>query len=595
METKKMMRSYFFQITAVLFILICLVIAALAFTADRVTISRVEQQTEKQSENSVEVSSNALRDSIGNLHEEIMGLQLNVDNMNELERVVRETNLLDIDTGFKSFFYYDLKTKKFTWFSSEDRRIRNSKILEDDDFLQALTSTDFHMSKRYPLQSDYLTYMYVPVRNGSERVGIFGGGLSLMNSLVFRNSLESFDDETMAYLFNSKGEPLATSRNLVTDKERVLTQSVVDRAFQTVEPYDIFSTNKDMYYFARDLKVTDWKILVRTPRSVFYEPVYTTRQQYLVIAALTLVLSLIVGYLMSRQLTAPLLELVQKIEKSTTPQPIELERSGSNEVKTLVSAYNEYAQRMENARVEQLSQQQAMLHQEKLASLGQLAAGIAHEIRNPLTPVKMTLQLLTEQENNSPEMLALALSELDRANAMIETMLDLSKGGGEVLKMSMIDMNEFMKKFKFIMEAEARLHAETYAEAADCKIYTPAHMPNLYASENGLSQILSNCVRNALQAVQSRGADGICHLHLHVYTNQFVFIVQDNGVGMTEPQLETIGQAFKTSKADGNGLGLYMSSRIVREHNGKIEFDSKVGVGTTVQIHLPRGGDQDEV
>ncbi len=284
-----MMRSYFFQITAVLFILICLVIAALAFTADRVTISRVEQQTEKQSENSVEVSSNALRDSIGNLHEEIMGLQVNVNNMNELERVVRETNLLDIDTGFKSFFYYDLKTKKFTWFSSEDRRIKDSKILEDDDFLQALTSTDFHMSKRYPLQSDYLTYMYVPVRNGSERVGIFGGGLSLMNSLVFRNSLESFDDETMAYLFNSKGEPLATSRNLVTDKERVLTQSVVDRAFQTVEPYDIFSTNKDMYYFARDLKVTDWKILVRTPRSVFYEPVYTTRQQYLVIAALTLV------------------------------------------------------------------------------------------------------------------------------------------------------------------------------------------------------------------------------------------------------------------------------------------------------------------
>ncbi len=69
MESKKMMRSYFFQITAVLFILICLVISALAFTADRVTISRVEQQTEKQSEKSVEVSGNAIRDNVGNLHE----------------------------------------------------------------------------------------------------------------------------------------------------------------------------------------------------------------------------------------------------------------------------------------------------------------------------------------------------------------------------------------------------------------------------------------------------------------------------------------------------------------------------------------------
>ena len=518
-----MMRSYFFQITAVLFILICLVISALAFTADRVTISRVEQQTEKQSEKSVEVSSNALRDSVGNLHEKIMSLQLNVTNMNNLDRAIRDSNLLDIDTGFKSFFYYDRKTDEITWFSSEDRRISDSKIRRDDSFIQALTSTDFHMSPRYDIANDSLTYMYVSVRNGNERVGVFGGGLSLMNSVVFRNSLESFDDDTMAYLFNSQGEPLATSKNLVTDQERLLSQSVVDRAFKSSKPYEIFSTNKDMYYFARDLKVTDWKILVRTPRSVFYEPVYTTRQQYLVIAALTLVLSLIVGYLMSRQLTAPLLELVQKIEKSTTPQPITLERSGSNEVKTLVSAYNEYAQRMEHARVEQLSQQQVILHQEKLASLGQLAAGIAHEIRNPLTPVKMALQLLSEEKQNNPDMMQIALSELDRANQLIQTMLDLSKNDKTTLAMAQIDMKKMMEKLTFILESKSHPYE------ADCKIYTPAHMPSLYASENGLLQVLSNCIGNALDAVESKGPDGICHVHLHVYPDQFVFIVQDNG------------------------------------------------------------------
>ncbi len=582
MEAKKMMRSYFFQITAVLFILICLVISALAFTADRVTISRVEQQTEKQSEKSVEVSSNALRDSVGNLHEKIMGLQLNVTNMKNLDQAIRDSNLLDIDTGFKSFFYYDRKTDKITWFSSEDRRVENSLIRQDDAFLQALTSTDFHMSERYDIENDSLSYMYVSVRNGNERVGVFGGGLSLMNSVVFRNSLESFDDDTMAYLFNSQGEPLATSRNLVTDKERLLTRSVVDRAFESNKPYEIFSTNKDMYYFARDLKVTDWKILVRTPRSVFYEPVYTTRQQYLVIAALTLVLSLIVGYLMSRQLTAPLLELVQKIEKSTTPQPISLERSGSNEVKTLISAYNEYAQRMEHSRVEQLSQQQVILHQEKLASLGQLAAGIAHEIRNPLTPVKMALQLLSENKENDPDMIETALSELDRANQLIQTMLDLPKNDKALLVMAQIDMKKMMEKLTFILESKSHLYK------ADCKIYTPAHMPQLYASEAGLLQVLSNCIGNALDAVESKGADGICHVHLHIYPDQFVFIVQDNGVGMNEEQISLIGQAFNTSKMDGNGLGLFMSSQVIRQHNGRIEVDSKVGVGTTIQLFFPR-------
>ncbi len=89
------------------------------------------------------------------------------------------------------------------------------------------------MSPRYDIANDSLTYMYVSVRNGNERVGVFGGGLSLMNSVVFRNSLESFDDDTMAYLFNSQGEPLATSKNLVTDQERLLSQSVVDRAFKS--------------------------------------------------------------------------------------------------------------------------------------------------------------------------------------------------------------------------------------------------------------------------------------------------------------------------------------------------------------------------
>ncbi|WP_075642017.1 sensor histidine kinase [Exiguobacterium indicum] len=582
MESKKMMRSYFFQITAILFILLCLVISALAFTADRVTISRVEQQTEKQSEKSVEVSGNAIRDNIGNLHEEIMSLQLNVENPDKLSRKIEESNLLDIDTGFKSLFYFDRKTKQITWFSSEDRRVPDSTIVKDDDFLQTLTSADFHMSKLYSMESDAVTYMFVPVRDGNERVGVFGGGLSAMNSIIFRKSLESFDDQTIAYLFNSKKELLATSSNLVTDEERLLSRSVIDRAFQSVEPSEIFSTNQDMYYFAKDLKVTDWKILVRTPRNVFYEPVYTTRQQYLIIAALTLVLSLIVGYLMSRQLTSPLLELVHKIEKSSSPKPIVLERAGSNEVKTLVAAYNEYSQRMEHARLEQLSQQQTMLQQEKLASLGQLAAGIAHEIRNPLTPVKMTLQLLAAEKDRDTEMLMLALSELDRANGMIQTMLDLSKGENNALQKTTIDMNDLMKKLTYILEAEAHLYE------ADCKIYTPSFMPKIHASEEGILQILANCVRNALQAVAFKGPDGICHLHVHIYPEEVVFIIQDNGVGMDGDQIDHVGQAFKTSKVDGNGLGLFMSKQIVRDHKGKMIFDSKPGVGTTIQVHLPR-------
>jgi len=587
METKKVMRSYFFQITGVLFILICLVISALAFTADRVTISRVESQTERQSAKSVEVSSNALRKNVGKLHENLMNLQLYVNDPAELQRRVDQFGYLNDVDGFKSLFYYDLDKNTFTWLTGEERQVSEKAIRQDDAFARAFGGGEFYMSPRYRIDADYVTYMYVAVQEGKDQVGIFGGGISLMNSSLFRNSLESFDDETIAYLFNSQGEPLATSRNLVTDSERVLSRSIVERAFETTESFDIFSSNKDMYYFANDLKVTDWKILVRTPRSNFYEPVYTTRQQYLIIATLTLVLSLIVGYLMSRQLTAPLLELVQKIETNTTPQPIELERSGSNEVKTLVSAYNDYARRMESSRLEQLSQQQLILQQEKLASLGQLAAGIAHEIRNPLTPVQITLQMIAERSEEDAEMTKVALSELRRANDLIQTMLDLSKGDQRRYEKKWIDMEQFMNQFRFIVEAEA------YNQPVICKIYTPSSIPSLYAAEDALLQILSNCVRNAIDAVEGKGSDGVCHIHLQVYPDEFLFIVQDNGVGMTKEQLGSLGRKFATTKVDGNGFGIYMSKEIIKQQGGRIEFESEVGVGTKVLIHFPRA-EEDE-
>lgn len=572
-------KSYFFQITFIIFIILGLVISSLAFSADRVTVSRAEELAKEQFDYAIDGSIENLETRLGKLYEDLVYLGAYVGNETYIEERIR-TGYLNQRTSFTSIFYYDLEGDAFTWYSQ--RQVPALTLKSDPKFKDVLTGgrNDLFMSDPISISGDVGTYLYVPVLEDNRMIGIFGGSISVLNSDLYRRMLESANDDMILYLLNERGEVLSTSFNLVTDAERRLSRSIIE-ATDAYDVRSVFSTKDDVLMFEPDARVNGWSVLAKHSTDSVYEAVYATRWQYLMITLVTFFLSILVGLLLSKTLTSPLLELVQNIKKQQSLEPIQLERTGSKEVETLLDTYNDYSRRMETARREQLSQQQLLLQQEKLASLGQLAAGIAHEIRNPLTPVQITLQMVKEGHSSS-DMLDLALSELDRANHLITTMLTLAKPDQAKLQEEWLDMTEFAKRLEFLLDAEC------YKRVTNWELNVPNDMPPFYCSNDMLVQIIYNLFKNAVEAVDTKGADGVVTVTIQFTERDYRFLIEDNGIGMTESQVKSVGSAFYTTKENGNGLGLYMIREYLKAVNGHMEIESVEGEGTAMMIKIPR-------
>lgn len=572
-------KSYFFQITFIIFIILGLVISSLAFSADRVTVSRAEELAKEQFDYAIDGSIENLETRLGKLYEDLVYLGAYVGNETYIEERIR-TGYLNQRTSFTSIFYYDLEGDAFTWYSQ--RQVPALTLKSDPKFKEVLTGgrNDLFMSDPISISGDVGTYLYVPVLEDNRMIGMFGGSISVLNSDLYRRMLESANDDMILYLLNERGEVLSTSFNLVTDAERRLSRSIIE-ATDAYDVRSVFSTKDDVLMFEPDARVNGWSVLAKHSTDSVYEAVYATRWQYLMITLVTFFLSIMFGLLLSKTLTSPLLELVQNIKKQQSLEPIQLERTGSKEVETLLDTYNDYSRRMETARREQLSQQQLLLQQEKLASLGQLAAGIAHEIRNPLTPVQITLQMVKEGHSSS-DMLDLALSELDRANHLITTMLTLAKPDQAKLQEEWLDMTEFAKRLEFLLDAEC------YKRVTNWELNVPNDMPPFYCSNDMLVQIIYNLFKNAVEAVDTKGADGVVTVTIQFTERDYRFLIEDNGIGMTESQVKSVGSAFYTTKENGNGLGLYMIREYLKAVNGHMEIESVEGEGTAMMIKIPR-------
>lgn len=572
-------KSYFFQITFIIFIILGLVISSLAFSADRVTVSRAEELAKEQFDYAIDGSIENLETRLGKLYEDLVYLGAYVGNEPWIEERIR-TGYLNQRTSFTSIFYYDLQDDALTWYSQ--RQVSASTLKSDPMFTEVLASDgeDIFMSDPISISGDVGTYLYVPVLENNKPIGMFGGSISVLNSDIYRRVLESANDNMILYLLNERGEVLSTSFNLVTDAERRLSRSIIEETSER-DIRTIVSTKDDVIMYEPDARVKGWSMMAKHSRDSVYEAVYATRWQYLLITLVTFFLSILVGLLLSKTLTSPLVELVQSIKKQQSLEPIHLERTGSKEVQTLLDTYNDYSKRMETARREQLSQQQLLLQQEKLASLGQLAAGIAHEIRNPLTPVQITLQMVKEGQS-SQEMLDLALSELDRANHLITTMLTLAKPDQAKLDEEWLDMMEFSNRLEFLLDAEC------YKRVTKWELIVPNEMPPFYCSSDMLVQMIYNLFKNAVEAVDSKGAEGSVTVTILFTERDYRFLIEDNGVGMTKDQVNSVGAAFYTTKENGNGLGLYMIREYLKAVNGQMEIESVEGEGTAMMIKIPR-------
>lgn len=238
---------------------------------------------------------------------------------------------------------------------------------------------------------------------------------------------------------------------------------------------------------------------------------------------------------------------------------------------------NQTATAIENARLHQ-----QLERAERLAALGKLASGLAHEIRNPLTSIKAFFQILNsdEDEEDKREIAEIASQEIVRIEGLLDNLLCFARPRPP--EYSLIDIREVLDETLAIIKPES-----TSENIRIVKNYSDS-VPMIHADEKQLKQVFMNLMFNALQAMPDGGELGIDLFHDK--EKDIVKIkLADSGCGIDKKHLSKLFDPFFTTKAQGTGLGLSICQRIIESHNGRIAIESEKNKGTQVHITLPAG------
>ncbi|RJE85688.1 PAS domain S-box protein [Paenibacillus sp. 1011MAR3C5] len=213
---------------------------------------------------------------------------------------------------------------------------------------------------------------------------------------------------------------------------------------------------------------------------------------------------------------------------------------------------------------------------EKLTTVGQLAAGVAHEIRNPLTTLRGFLQLQLQSKSLNLSHVTLMLSELDRINLIVGEFLILAKP--QATKFVSKDVRDVLQDVLRFLDSEAHLHNivfRTVITEEPCLIS---------CEENQLKQVFINLLKNGIEAMPQGGP---IHISIQKKSGSIAISITDEGVGIPEEMISKIGDPFFTGKETGTGLGIMVSQRIINSHQGTLDIQSQVNVGTSVKVTLP--------
>jgi signal transduction histidine kinase len=217
---------------------------------------------------------------------------------------------------------------------------------------------------------------------------------------------------------------------------------------------------------------------------------------------------------------------------------------------------------------------------EKLATAGEVAASLAHEIRNPLAAAAGAIQLfdLVDDEHKRQEILTKLRVELNRMNKILTNFLRFAKPGTKESLQS-VDLVQVIEDLRFLLRSEANLHdVELVIHDA------PDDFPQVTGDPDSLKQVFINIAKNAVEAVSGSGR---LEISLHRDAEQAWVTFRDNGPGISRENINNVTRPFFTTKLGGTGLGLWISSTIVQRMGGKLRLESEPGRGTTVQVVLP--------
>lgn len=220
---------------------------------------------------------------------------------------------------------------------------------------------------------------------------------------------------------------------------------------------------------------------------------------------------------------------------------------------------------------------------EKMASLGELAAAVAHDIKNPLAGISGALQVLAEDyadDNPRKEIACEILNEIARLDMSVKDLLVFARP--PELNLILTDINAIIEKVADMLKMQtAKMNADIQ--------FIDGKVPGIMVDPEQMEKVLLSISLHCLQSLQQGGRLTFATEDLR-QTDELQITVSDTGAGMTGEKLKNIFKPFFSTKHSGTGLGLAISRNVIEHHRGRITVESRVGAGTTFRIILPKKG-----
>jgi len=292
-----------------------------------------------------------------------------------------------------------------------------------------------------------------------------------------------------------------------------------------------------------------------------------------------------IHFLLNHQ-TKSLSQLVAEMNRFDLENDVPMRlKSGNDEIDFLILNFEKMKQRLAHSRKQLLDAQKQIFHAEKLASIGRLASGVAHEINNPLNGIKNCLYAIEKEPKNLPQTkayLQLANEGLDHIALIVQKLLGFSRQQSK--QVSKVQINEDVEKVLSLLRYRL--------EKNDIVIETQLddNLPLIQADSQLIQEVIMNLLLNSFDSIEENGK---IRIHTGRENNDAIFFsISDNGCGIDERNLDKIFDPFFTTKDEGKGtgLGLSVSLGIIETHGGTIKVSSKPFEKTTFYVTLPIEG-----
>ena len=261
------------------------------------------------------------------------------------------------------------------------------------------------------------------------------------------------------------------------------------------------------------------------------------------------------------------------------------EVTSSDELGELSEAFNRMTRDL-------AEQRERLVQTERIAAWRELARRLAHELKNPLFPLQLTVENLLRARQQSPEQFeeifqessATLLAEIANLKAVVARFSDFARMPQPQLQS--LDLNELVRNATRLFQAQFQSPSQG---AIECKLDLDEALGQIEGDPELLHRALSNLLLNAMDAMPQGGTLTVATRKDH---KQVVLSVSDTGVGMTEEECAQLFTPYYTSKMHGTGLGLAIVQSVINDHHGRVSVTSKPGAGSTFVIELPRTGQQ---